>query len=175
MSTEHSMYVGAYIKLDEEYNRDPIVLGPGAYWGCPTCADTHEEEAKRREGTKYCEVCGTPNKHITSVRRMDDCIHNVIYEELKNHPLYKAVTNIGEYVSLDGICRAILVDDPDCSIDVPSINFEDDCTKVTRLTHTLSPEDAIVKIALQHGPAISVLNEYFNKVTVVYGGVYICS
>jgi len=171
------MYVGAYIKLEGEKNRDPIVLGPGAYWGCPTCADTHEEEAKRREGTKHCEVCGTPNKHITSVRTMDDCIHNVIYEELVNHELYKAVTNIGEYNSLEdeGPRHVILVDNPDCSIDVPSINFEDDCTEVVRLTHTLSPEDAIVKIAIDHGKAISVLNEYFDKVTVVYGGVHICS
>ena len=172
MSIDHFMYVGAYVLLNKEIGcREPIVDGVREYWGC------EEHGSVRRVGNmqaQFCEQCGTAHKHCKVPNVLDDVLHNVISEEMTDHPLYIAIHNIGYHSWFEGEGEeAIIVDRPECSIDVPSIDCNDMNTIIT--CPTLSPADAIKCIETEHAEALGVLKEYFKEVTVVYGGVYTCS
>ncbi len=92
---------------------------------------------------------------------------------MSDHPLYIAVSNIGYHSWFDGEGdEIIIVDNPECSITVPEINFND---SASISESTLSPVDAIKRIEKDHAKALGVLKEYFKNVTVLYGGVYTCS
>lgn len=171
MSVEHFMYVGAYVLLNREIGcREPIVDGVRQYWGC------EEHGSVRRVGNmqaQFCEQCGTALKHCKVPNSMDDTLHNVISEDMSDHPLFIAVHNIGYSAWFDGEGdEIIIVDNPQCSITVPNINCEDSAS-ISKMV--LSPANAIKRIENGHAKALGVLKEYFKEVNVLYGGVYQCS
>jgi len=171
MSVEHFMYVGAYVLLNKEIGcREPITDGVHKYWGC------EEHGPVRRIGNmqaQFCEQCGTALKHCKVPNVMDDSLHNVISEEMSDHPLHKAIYNIGWYPWFDGEGdEIIIVDNPECSITVPAVNYEDSAS-ISEMV--LSPADAIKRIEKDHAKALGVLKEYFKEVNVLYGGVYSCN
>ena len=171
MSLEHFMYVGAYVLLNKEIGcREPITDGVHQYWGC------EEHGSVRRIGNmqaQFCEQCGTALKRCRVPNVMEDSLHNVISEEMTDHPLWTAIHNIGYHSWFEGEGEEIiLVDRPECSINIPALDFIDSNTIVN--CPTLSPEDAIECIRTEHAHALDVLVRYFREVKVVYGGVYSC-
>lgn len=178
MSTDFSIYVGTFVKLSDPIDRDPIVLGPASYWGCANCHDV-AEDAVRRNGEQFCCVCSSKLEHVNTVRHMDDCLGNLVYEEHNNLPVIQAVNNIGDYISLEleDVWEAILVDDPQCFIVTPDIGFydsycDDDCKGDWS---KLSPSGAIRHIEDKHVFDIVQLKKYYNKVEVVYGVIHRCN
>jgi len=179
MSLSFSLFVGAYVVLNKQKSRDPIILGPKSYWGCFECAHRSGEDAERREGEHFCNVCATPLSYVDTVRYMDDSLGNIIYEEYKELDIYKAVTNIGWYTSLDleDTCELILVRDPECQIETPDIgcfhsySYEDQDGERS----TMSPSSAIRHIEDKHCSDLALLkNRYYEEVKVVYGIVHTC-
>ena len=176
MSTDFSIYVGAFVKLSNPINRDQIVLGPGSYWGCPECHDV-AEDAVRRNGESFCCVCSHKLEHVTTSRYMDDCLGNIMYE-CPNLPIHQSVENIGEYISLDleDTWEAILVKDKSCQVATPDIGFfdsycDDDCKDDWGQR---SASQAIRHIEDTHCNDLGMLRTYYNKVEVVYGVIHQC-
>ncbi len=180
MSLSFSLHVGAYVVLSKEKSRDQIVLGPKSYWGCSPCAERTGDEAERRQGEHFCNICGVELEHVNGVRYMDDCLGNIIYEEYKELDIYKAVTNIGWYTSLDleDTFQIIIVNDPQCVLESPEVGYCDsfsyhDSADLTKEA-ILSPSNAIRHIEDTYCSDLALLKERFEEVKVVYGIIHTC-
>lgn len=166
MSVDHYMYVGAYVLLDKPLNKEPIVDGTRIFYGC---------EVHGRKDNDYCDECGSPLGKVTVPNTMDDCIDNVLGEDMTEHPLWIAIHDIGYrlWAETEGNDALIGVNNPLCSIEIPNIDYSGGVTNV-RLDEVLSPARAVELVMDEHADALRTMGDYFNVVEVRYGGVHYC-